>query len=146
MTNPHLETERSRYDSYDATNGGLGGDNFTGEFGAEDFFNFFAETSSRHGFSGYGYEQPGTEPKPPPRKKGGKTEDGQVEFPITLEELYKGKVVKFTSHRNKLCIHCLGSVSTLYNLLPKAHANYIELVESPKQRPDLVPSAKAQVT
>ncbi|KAF5100387.1 hypothetical protein DV451_002614 [Geotrichum candidum] len=66
------------------------------------------ETSSRHGFSGYGYEQPGSEPKPPPKKKGGKTEDGHVDFPITLEELYKGKVVKFTSHRNKLCPSCQG--------------------------------------
>lgn len=102
------EVERSRYDSYDGMNGGQ--EEFQGEFGAEDFYNFFTETSSRHGFSGYGYEQPGTEPRPPPKKKGGKTEDGHVEFPITLEELYKGKVVKFTSHRNKLCSHCSGYV------------------------------------
>lgn len=101
--------ERSRYDSYEGMNGeGAGNKDFTGEFGAEDFFNFFSENSSRHGFSGYGYDQPGAEPKPPPKKKGGKTEDGHVEFPITLEELYKGKVVKFTSHRNKLCSHCQG--------------------------------------
>lgn len=103
-----LEIERSKYDSYDAS--GMRPDEFEGDFGPEDFFNFFSETSSRHGFSGYGYEQQGTEPKPPPKKKGGKTEDGHVDFPITLEELYKGKVVKFTSHRNKLCPSCQGYV------------------------------------
>lgn len=91
---------------------GMGMDGQDG-FTAEDFFQFFSDSSARHGFSGYGYEQPGSEsdraPPPPKPKRGGRTEDGHVEFPVTLEELYKGKVVKFTSKRNKLCELCSGS-------------------------------------
>lgn len=32
-----------------------------------------------------------------------------MEFRITIEEPYKGKPVKFTSHRNKLCKNCKGT-------------------------------------
>lgn len=90
-------------------------------FTTEDFFQFFADTSARHGFSGYGYEKTANgssagggfgqdhAPPPPPKAANGKTEDGHVEFPVTLEDLYKGKVVKFTSKRNKLCSKCKGS-------------------------------------
>lgn len=103
-----LEIERSKYDSYDMNGGpGFNPSEFGGEFGADDFFEFFNDTSSRHGFGGFNYENQ-SESTRPSRKKGGKTEDGIVKFPISLEELYKGKVVKFTSHRNKLCSYCNG--------------------------------------
>lgn len=91
------EDERAHYDSY-----GIGQD-FTEEFRPEDFFNFFSDNASKQRFN----EQP--DQKATPRKKGGKTEDAHIEFPITLEELYKGKVVKFTSHRDKLCSQCQGT-------------------------------------
>lgn len=97
------EDERYQYDSYE---GAAVGEDFTG---TDDFRTFFSDTSSRNGFSGNGSERTGVESKPLPRKKGGRTEDEFVDFPITLEELYKGKVVKFTSHRNKLCKLCQGT-------------------------------------
>ncbi|VVT50685.1 uncharacterized protein SAPINGB_P002846 [Magnusiomyces paraingens] len=111
------EVERAKYDS----GAGLHGDHYDEDgFTAEDFFRFFTDTSARHGFSGYGYQTPGygnghdgyEEPQPPPKNgatTGGKTEDGHVEFQVNLEDFYKGKVVKFTSKRKKLCSTCKGS-------------------------------------
>lgn len=106
------------------------GDEYEGGFTADDFFQFFAETSARHGFNGYdaepqfgfssngyggdsgghGFGGNGSSPPPPKGKAGGKTADGHVEFPVSLEELYKGKVVKFTSTRSKLCEVCKGTI------------------------------------
>lgn len=108
----------------DAMGGEFDPEDFADMFTAEDFFTFFADNSARHGFRGYGYERPGSEAgasatgsgpfggsgsnAPKKKKKGGKTADGHVNFPITLEELYKGKVVKLTSKRNILCPTCSG--------------------------------------
>lgn len=120
-----IETERSRYDAGGEGMNGMYGDEYEGGFTPDDFFQFFAEASQRHNFGGYGYEMPGMGPEPgfafrdgsgngppppPPKgKAGGKTADGHVDFPISLEELYKGKVVKFTSTRSKLCESCKGT-------------------------------------
>lgn len=114
--------ERARYDS--GPDMGFD-DEYEGGFTADDFFQFFAETSARHSFNAYdaeptfGFSTNGggpshggsNGPAPPPQKgkAGGKTADGHVDFQTSLEELYKGKVVKFTSTRSKLCDTCKGT-------------------------------------
>lgn len=112
-----LETERARYD---AGPDPMFGGEYEGGFTADDFFQFFTEASSRHGFPhhdaepdfgfGSGHRHYSQHVPPPQKgKAGGRTEDGNVDFPISLEELYKGKVAKFTSTRNKLCDTCKGT-------------------------------------
>lgn len=38
-----------------------------------------------------------------------KGSDDNVEYQVTLEELYKGKTAKFTIKKNIICSHCHGS-------------------------------------
>lgn len=35
--------------------------------------------------------------------------DEEQTYPVTLEDLYKGKTVKFASTKNIICTHCKGS-------------------------------------
>lgn len=114
------ETKREEYDLYGTTgNGGphdayddydFSGtpfDNFYGggqaEFGADDFFNFFMNgqhpgAHSNGNMNGNGYSS---------HKQ--RTEDAEMEVEVTLEDLYKGKVIKSTSTRNIICTKCLGT-------------------------------------
>ena len=41
--------------------------------------------------------------------KTNRTEDAHIEVDLTLEDLYKGKVIKTTSTRNIICTQCKGS-------------------------------------
>ncbi len=52
---------------------------------------------------------------PPPPTQKSKTDDAKVDVVVTLEDLFKGKVVKITSTRNILCSVCIGYVKTLYD-------------------------------
>ena len=52
------------------------------------------------GFGGGG----GTRPQRPRKGK-----DEQLDYQVTLEELYKGKTAKFASTKNIICSHCKGS-------------------------------------
>ena len=42
------------------------------------------------------------------QQRANRTEDAHIEVDITLEELYKGKVIKTTSTRNIICTQCKG--------------------------------------
>lgn len=42
-------------------------------------------------------------------RKQRKGEDEEHPYQVSLEELYKGKTVKFTSKKNVICSHCKGS-------------------------------------
>lgn len=90
------EEKRQAYDIYGDAGGR--GDPFSGEdahFGPDDFFNFFN----------------GGMPTGGARPSEKKTEDAHVNVNVTLEDLYKGKVVKITSTRNVICKRCQGSGS-----------------------------------
>ncbi|ODV96067.1 hypothetical protein PACTADRAFT_33255 [Pachysolen tannophilus NRRL Y-2460] len=91
--------------------GGYGGGGFGGsgaggeEFSPEDFFNFFnggvPTGGPRHG----GNANNGRSNN----QKQNKTPSANLDVEITLEDLYKGKVIKTTSTRNILCKHCKGT-------------------------------------
>ncbi|EMG46288.1 DnaJ-like chaperone, putative [Candida maltosa Xu316] len=104
------ETKREEYDRYGTTDG-LGGmpeygfngnpfDQFFGgaahnDYGGDDFYNFFNNMNGAHA-----QQQ---------RQQHNRTEDAHIEVEITLEDLYKGKVIKTTSTRNIICTQCKGS-------------------------------------
>ena len=46
---------------------------------------------------------------PPGSRRQRKGEDEEHPYQVSLEELYKGKTVKFTSKKNVICSHCKGS-------------------------------------
>lgn len=73
------------------------------EFTADDFANFF--TNMNGGGPGGGRNGGGG------RKAPGdiKTEDAKLDVEVTLEDLYKGKVIKSTSTRDIICNHCKGT-------------------------------------
>lgn len=48
----------------------------------------------------------GAGPRPRKPRKG---ENEEQNYQVTLEELYKGKIVKFASKKNIICSHCKGS-------------------------------------
>jgi DnaJ family protein A protein 2 len=90
---------RPQYEEY---TGGNPYDNFYGggaqEFDANDFYSFF------NGMNG---GPPGGQPRQ--RQKPPRTEDAHLEVEVTLEDLFKGKVIKTTSTRSIVCTHCKGS-------------------------------------
>ncbi|RDW88530.1 putative chaperone protein dnaJ [Coleophoma cylindrospora] len=59
------------------------------------------------GMGGGGMPGMGGGPGGPKRPRRGRDEEQQ--YQVTLEELYKGKTVKFASTKNVLCSHCKGS-------------------------------------
>lgn len=73
------------------------------DFSAQDFFNFFDEMNRGHraherrSHSGFYHSQ-----------KKEKTPDAHMNIKVTLQELFKGKVVKINSVRNILCKLCHG--------------------------------------
>ncbi|AOW03507.1 hypothetical protein B0I75DRAFT_138527 [Yarrowia lipolytica] len=94
------EDRRAAYDyeqenpGYGAYGGGGGGYN---EFDAQDFASFFNNM--------------GSDPRPNAAKpmRATRTDDLHVDFSLSLEELYKGKVLKMGSSRKILCSVCTGS-------------------------------------
>lgn len=109
------EDKRKDYEMYGTTDGRpkyeefAGGnpyDNFYGagaggnEYDANDFYNFF------NGMNGGGHGGP---PGGRPRAGKPRTEDAELDVDITLEDLFKGKVIKSTSTRNIICTSCKGS-------------------------------------
>lgn len=107
------EVRRGEYDTYGTTDGrrpnGEGFDfngnpfeDFYGgaqqEFSANDFYSFFNNMGG-----------PGGPPGGPGRRSKPRTKDAELEVEVTLEDLFKGKVIKTTSTRDIICSHCKGS-------------------------------------
>ncbi|CAH2350757.1 mitochondrial protein import protein MAS5 [[Candida] railenensis] len=107
------EDKRKEYDIYGTTDGRGGRpeyeefngnpfDNFYGggaqNFEQEDFYNFF------NGMNG---GPPGGAPRSAQRKP--RTDDAELDVTVTLEDLFKGKIIKSTSTRNIICTTCKGS-------------------------------------
>ncbi|CAI5760003.1 unnamed protein product [Candida verbasci] len=97
------DEKRDEYDRYGTTGNGFGnGPNFNGNpfeqfyggdngyYDGNDFYNFFNNMNKE-------------------RQPSNKTEDAHIEVEITLEELYKGKVIRTTSTRNIICTLCKGN-------------------------------------
>ncbi|KAK6462922.1 hypothetical protein DFJ63DRAFT_98907 [Scheffersomyces coipomensis] len=83
-----------RYSPYEDMFGGNG--NGQGEYGADDFYNFF------NNMNGNGYERSSRQTKL-------RTDDANIEVEVTLEDLFKGKTIRTTSTRNIICTLCKGS-------------------------------------
>ena len=67
-----------------------------GTFMDEVFSQMFGHGGMPPGFGGGGPRRP---------RRG---EDEVQDYPVTLEELYKGKSARFTSNKNVICSHCKG--------------------------------------
>ncbi|KAG7195960.1 uncharacterized protein KQ657_002347 [Scheffersomyces spartinae] len=106
------ETKRHNYDLYgnaEGPNGDNGGgyggyDDFYGGggangFGPEDFYRFF---------NGMGGDEYGYASSSPPKPAVPRTDDATIEVDVTLEDLFKGKVIKTTITRDILCTLCDG--------------------------------------
>jgi len=94
------------YDKYgeEGLKEGMGGSGFD----QEDLFSFF-------GFPGFGGARRGG--GGPPRKRKGK--DVMSAYPVTLEDLYKGKETKFQIDKTILCVLCKGKGSAKPNSVTK---------------------------
>ena len=57
----------------------------------------------------FGMSMDGGSPGGPQFRKPKKGEDEEQKYEVTLEDLYKGKTVKFASTKNVICSHCKGS-------------------------------------
>jgi DnaJ homolog subfamily A member 2 len=92
------EDKRAAYDRYGPSDGpqGMGGMG-PGDVDIDDLLS--------HMF-GMGFEGPPPGARGPPRKRKG--QDVTQSYDITLEDLYKGKTVKFSSTRDILCKTCKG--------------------------------------
>lgn len=108
------ETRRQEYDTYGTTDGRrTGGEGFDyngnpfedfyggaqQDFSANDFYNFFNNMGGAGGPPG----GPGRSRSKP------RTKDAELEVDVTLEDLFKGKVIRTTSTRDIVCTHCKGS-------------------------------------
>lgn len=104
------EVKREEYDTYGTTEGkgGAPGDyEFTGnpfdhfyggggnEYAGDDFYNFF---NNMNGGAHNG-----------PQRGKPRTEDAEINVTVTLEDLFKGKVIRTTSTRNIICTTCKGT-------------------------------------
>ena len=85
---------RSAGNPFDQFYGAGAGAQFN-EYGGDDFYNFF---NNMNGGGGARHQT-----------KTNRTEDAHIEVDLTLEDLYKGKVIKTTSTRNIICTQCKGS-------------------------------------
>jgi DnaJ family protein A protein 2 len=100
----HDEEKRHLYDThgmaaFDPSRGGPGG------MGGVDLDDILAQMFGMGGGGmppGFGGE--GGLPKRPRRGR-----DEEQKYQVTLEELYKGKTVKFASTKNIICSHCKGT-------------------------------------
>lgn len=101
----HDEEKRHLYDThgmaaFDPSRGGPGGP------GGPDLDDILAQMFGMGG--GGGGMPPGFGGPPgPKRQRKGQSEEQQ--YQVSLEELYKGKTVKFASTKNVICSHCKGS-------------------------------------
>ncbi|CUM64793.1 uncharacterized protein PRCAT00002405001 [Priceomyces carsonii] len=109
------EVKREEYDLYGTTGDkgpyseGFSGnpfENFYGghqsgqEFDANDFYQFF------NGMNGSGQQYRDHNSG---RSAASRTDDARLEIEVTLEDLYKGKIVRTTSTRDIICDHCKGT-------------------------------------
>lgn len=58
---------------------------------------------------GFGFDPHGGMPGGGARRKRAKGKSEEKPYEVTLEELYKGKTIKFASTKNVVCSHCKGS-------------------------------------
>ncbi|ODV63966.1 uncharacterized protein ASCRUDRAFT_78929 [Ascoidea rubescens DSM 1968] len=102
------ENKRNAYDTYGSADGPNGFHDFYDEqdggtgFTPEDFFNFFDGVN--------GGVPPGFQKQYQPPTK---TDDAELNVKVTLEDLYRGKVIKFTITRDLLCHSCKGTGAKL---------------------------------
>ena len=97
------DEKRQKYDAYGmaAFQGGAGG--MGGEVNMEDILNMFGMGGGIPGMGG----MPGMGGRGP--RKPRKSPDEQQKYEVALEDLYKGKTVKFSSTKNVICPLCKGS-------------------------------------
>ncbi|PQE33583.1 putative chaperone dnaJ protein [Rutstroemia sp. NJR-2017a WRK4] len=100
----HDEEKREMYDThgmaaFDGSRGGMGG-------GGVDLDDILSQMFGMGG--GMGGMPPGFGGGPGPKRPRRGQNEEQV-YKIKLEELYKGKTVKFTSKKNVICTHCKGT-------------------------------------
>ncbi|GMM38124.1 Xdj1 protein [Saccharomycopsis crataegensis] len=117
------EVKRNDYDA-GGVNGGMPDFGFGGEndYSAQDFFDFFNEMNMGGGGAGGAGHTNGSR-NAHGRRHGshyqqGKTEDAHLNVNVTLQDLFKGKVVKINSTRDILCRICHGTGSKP-NAVPK---------------------------
>ncbi|GAO45814.1 DnaJ domain-containing protein [Saitoella complicata NRRL Y-17804] len=96
---------REMYDEFGSDGGpGMGG----GMGGGMDMDDLFEQMFGMGmGGMGGGYG-PGREPHRGGRR-GGKTPDAVQEYPVSLEDLYKGKTTRMAASRKVVCQHCSGT-------------------------------------
>ncbi|PQE15700.1 Heat shock protein [Rutstroemia sp. NJR-2017a BBW] len=103
----HDEEKREMYDThgmaaFDGSRGGMGG-------GGVDLDDILSQMFGMGGgMGGMGGMPPGFGGGPGPKRPRRGQNEEQV-YKIKLEELYKGKTVKFTSKKNVICTHCKGT-------------------------------------
>lgn len=95
------DEKRGVYDVHGmaAFDGSRGGPGMGGDVNMEDILNMF----------GMGGGMPGMGRGPGGPRKMRKSPDEQQKYDVTLEDLYKGKTVKFASTKNVICSLCKGS-------------------------------------
>ena len=98
------DEKRQKYDAYGmaAFSGGAGG--MGGEVHMEDILNMFGMGGGIPGMGGMGGMGGARGPRKPR-----KSPDEQQKYEVSLEDLYKGKNVKFSSTKNVICSLCKGS-------------------------------------
>ncbi|ABN68151.2 DnaJ subfamily A member [Scheffersomyces stipitis CBS 6054] len=115
------EARREEYDFYGTTDGIHGQSHMYGEpdgnpfenfyggggqqYDPRDFYNFFNDMNGANGH----------------RQSAGakaRTEDAEIEVDVTLEDLFKGKIIRTTSTRNIICTLCKGK-GAKKNAVPK---------------------------
>ena len=95
------DQKRQRYDAdgmaaFDPRNGGDAGDGLDLDEMLREMFGLGAGASRGPGAG-------------PGRRKPRKGQDEEIQYDVTLEELYKGKTVKFASEKKVVCSQCGGS-------------------------------------
>jgi DnaJ family protein A protein 2 len=98
----HDEDKRHLYDTHGmaAFDGSRGGAGMNGGVDLDDIL--------QQMFGMGGGMPPGFGEGPGPKRQR-KGRDEEQKYDVTLEELYKGKTVKFASTKNVICSHCKGS-------------------------------------
>ncbi|ORY32569.1 chaperone regulator [Naematelia encephala] len=99
LSNPD---DRASYDQYGPGGPPRGG--YSGEPDMDDLFE--AMFGGGFGFGGASFDMGGGGPS---RQKPSRGKDTVVEYPISLEEVFKGKRVVVGLERDRICGHCKGS-------------------------------------